>query len=309
MATVDVRAASVAVLGIATDARLVGAGVSGRSIRRRIAAGAWDRPAPGVVRLWDVPGTDQDVLVAIALGPGGTLASHQTAARLHGIGGFDAPPRPHVTVPRGHRYLLDHDVAVIHTTTRLVREPVTVGEVPTTPVPRTLRDLAASRDVGRRLLHRSVRDVLRDGLATPEELLVEAEPRGPGRRRLREAVELEVHVAGQRTESRLERVWSDVLLEDGLTGFTTQHDVRDAGRSVRLDIAWPALKVAIEVDGARFHADALATAADAERTRWLEARGWTVVRVTAADLRADRRDLALAEIRAALATAAANGAR
>ncbi|MEX2626468.1 MAG: DUF559 domain-containing protein, partial [Ilumatobacteraceae bacterium] len=283
----------------------IDAGVSARSIRRRIEAGAWDRPAPGVVRMWDVPGGDQEVLAAIAFGPGGTLASHQTAARLHDIGGFDEPPRPHVTVPRGYRYL-DHDVAVIHTTTRRVREPVTIGEILTTPVPRTLRDLAASRDVSRRLLHRSVRDVLRDGLATPEEVLVEAEPRGPGRRRLREAVELEMRVTGQRTESRLERAWADVLLEEGLTGFTTQHDVRDAGRSVRLDIAWPALKVAIEIDGARFHADALAAAADAERTRWLEARGWTVVRVTAADLRADRRHLALADIRAALATATTN---
>lgn len=305
MATVDVRAAPVAVLGIATDVDLVAADISPRSIRRRVADGTWERPAPGVVRLWQVPGNLQDILIAIAIGPGGTVASHQTAARLHGIGGFDEPAVPHITVPRGHRYLRP-DVAVTHTTTRLVREPVDIQHVPVTPVARTLRDLAASRAVSPRLAHRAVRDALRDGLATPEELLEEAEPPGPGRRRLREAVQLEVRVVGQRSESRLERGWADALLEDGLAGFTTQHEVTDAGRTVRLDIAWPELKVAVEVDGARFHADALASAADAERTAWLEARGWTVVRVTAADLRADRRHLALAEVRSALAQAAAN---
>lgn len=302
MATVDVRASVVAVLGIATDRQLRDVGISARSIRRRVAAGHWRRLAPGVVRLWPLHDWRQDVLAAVLTGPGGTVASHRTAACLHDVGGIPRPDRPDITVPRGHRYLRPQ-LATVHTTTRLVRIPDRLGPIPVTPLPRTLRDLAGDHTVSHRLLHRAVRDALRTGAATPGGIRAEAVPRGPGRRRLRDAVDLEVRTAGQQTDSRLERGWADALLEAGITGFRTQYEVVGPERRARLDIAWPDLRLAIEVDGARFHADALAAAADRDRTRWLEARGWTVIRVTAADLRADRRDLAFAEIRAALRAA------
>lgn len=303
MATVDVRAAAVAVLGIATVDELVAAGISRRSIRRRVATEDWELLARGVVRLWAIEDPRQLLRAAVLSGPGGTLASHVTAARLHDIGGFDPPPRPHVTVPRGYRYLAPA-LATVHTTTRLVPVAETKDGVPVTPVPRTLRDLATATDVPRTMLHRAVRDALRTGKATVEELLAEAEPRGPGRRRLRAAAEQEAASADHAVDSRLERAWIDALLDDGIREFVTQHVLRDGTRTVRLDIAWPEARVALEVDGARFHADALATASDEARTQWLRARGWSVIRVTAADLRPDRRHLALAEIRTALTRAA-----
>ncbi len=46
-----------------------------------------------------------------------------------------------------------------------------------------------------------------------------------------------------------------------------------------LDFALPTLKVAIEVDGKDHRAPAK-VASDRERTAWLEARGWKVVRCT-----------------------------
>lgn len=308
MATVDVRAASVAVYDIATDVELRAAGISGRTISRRIAEGLWDRLAPGVVRLRAIEDWRQAVRAAVVIGPANTVVSHISAARLHDIGGLDAPAAPDVTVPRGHRYLT-RSIATVHTTTRLVVEPDDIGGLPTTPVARTLRDLAGDRRVAPRLFQRTLRDAFRSGLVTPDDVLVEAEPRGPGRRRLREGVELEVRTLGQRTDSRLERGWADALLGAGLTGFVTQHKVEDHDRTAWIDIAWPDLRVAVEVDGARFHADAMAAAADLERTRWLEGRGWTVIRVTAADLAADRKHLALDEIRAALTTARASSSR
>jgi very-short-patch-repair endonuclease len=304
MATVDVRAAEVAVLGVATDRQLRAVGISARSIRRRIEAGHWVRPSTGVVRLWQLADRRQDVLAAVLAGPGGTVASHRTAAHLQDVGGLEIPDRPDITVPRGHRYLRP-DLATVHTTIRLTPVPDRLGPIPITPLPRTLRDLAGDRTVPRRVLHRTVRDALRGGTVTPDQIRAESEPRGPGRRRLREAVDLEARTVGQRTDSRLERGWADALLDAGVTGFVTQHEVTGTDRRVRLDIAWPELLIAIEVDGARFHSDALAEAADRERTTWLEQRGWTVVRVTAADLRPDRRRLALEEIRRALTRARA----
>lgn len=304
MATVDVRAAAVAVFDIATDRELVAAGVSPRTIRRRIAQGTWERLAPGVVRLRTSRDWRQSVRAAVVIGPANSVVSHVTAARLHDIGGLVEPGPPDVTLPRGLRYV-SRAIATVHTTTRLVSEPIDVAGLPVTPVARTLRDLAGDRRVAPHLFARTLRDAFREGLVTPDEVLEEAEPRGPGRRRLREGVEAELRVVGQATDSRLERAWGDVLLEAGITGFVTQHEVVGDDRTARIDIAWPELRLAIEVDGARFHADALAAAADHDRACWLEARGWTVIRVTAADLRSDRRHLALAEIRAVLADARA----
>lgn len=297
-----------AVFDIATDVELLAAGISARTIRRRIQQGVWERLAPGVVRLRTVDDWRQTLRAAVVLGPVNAVISHISAAQLHDIGGLDRPPAPDVTLPRGMRYV-DRSIAIVHTTTRLVSEPIEIDGLPVTPVARTLRDLAGDRRVAPALFRRTLRDALREGLVTPEEVLIEAEPRGPGRRRLREGVESEVHAVDQRTDSRLERAWADALLEAGITGFVTQHEVAGVDRTAWIDIAWPKLRIAIEVDGARFHADALAAAADLDRTRWLEARGWQVIRVTVGDLRSDRRHLALDEIRAALADARASAAR
>ena len=64
-----------------------------------------------------------------------------------------------------------------------------------------------------------------------------------------------------------------------------------------MDFAWPDLRLAVEYDGA-WHAEPGQLAKDRQRLNRLQAAGWTVVFVTAADLRDPVR--LLATIRAAL---------
>lgn len=121
---------------------------------------------------------------------------------------------------------------------------------------------------------------------------------GRGAARARAAVQLANPLAESQPESRV-RV---VLALAGLHPVP-QYTVRDVGGEfvARVDLAFVEQRVAIEYDGA-WHAEAGQFAKDRRRLNRLRAAGWTVVHVTAADLR----DLAalVAAVRAAVVGAA-----
>ncbi len=52
----------------------------------------------------------------------------------------------------------------------------------------------------------------------------------------------------------------------------------------RIDFAWPALKLAVEIDGMEFHGNQPAFIADRKRTRFLESQGWRVIRFAAKEV-------------------------
>jgi very-short-patch-repair endonuclease len=66
-----------------------------------------------------------------------------------------------------------------------------------------------------------------------------------------------------------------------------QHQVVIEGAHYRIDLAYPAAMVAIEVDGYRWHSSRLAWDADRAKVRALERAGWTVVHGTYASVRID----------------------
>lgn len=80
-----------------------------------------------------------------------------------------------------------------------------------------------------------------------------------------------------------------LLLEAGsLPRPVAQHTIRVDGRFVaRVDFAWPGPKVAVEYDGL-WHAEPGQFARDRRRLNRLREAGWTVVFVTAEDLRSPR---------------------
>jgi len=83
-------------------------------------------------------------------------------------------------------------------------------------------------------------------------------------------------------ESRV-RLW---LTLAGLPPAVSQHRVFSDGEFVaRVDLAWPALKLALEYDG-RWHADPGQLTRDRRRVRALNALGWYVYPVTSGDLSA-----------------------
>ena len=69
----------------------------------------------------------------------------------------------------------------------------------------------------------------------------------------------------------------------------------DGREIVRLDLAWPALRICAEYDGWESHAGR--TAADAARAAVLRRNGWIVLRVDVDDLHS--LDRFMAELRAA----------
>ncbi|ROP34588.1 endonuclease domain-containing protein [Pseudokineococcus lusitanus] len=85
-----------------------------------------------------------------------------------------------------------------------------------------------------------------------------------------------------RAESPRETALRLLLLDAGLPPPVPQHEVYDTeGRFVaRLDLAWPALRVAVEYDGAH-HRDARQHSRDLARHNRLRALGWTVLQVDA----------------------------
>lgn len=116
---------------------------------------------------------------------------------------------------------------------------------------------------------------------------------GRGSAQVRRAVTAADGLAGSPQETRLRLV----LLASSLPPPTAQFTVRHEGRFVaRVDFAWPGQKVALEYEG-KWHTTQVA--ADRRRIEALQAAGWRVLFVTAADLH--RPAALLARIAAALA--------
>lgn len=174
---------------------------------------------------------------------------------------------------------------------------------------RTMKCTTAARtayDLGRRLsvVEGVIRiDALLNATGVPirdTAAIAERYPGARGIRRLRTALGLVDADAESPQESRL-RI---LLVRSGLPRPVTQIPVRDgAGRAVRrIDMGWPQRMVGAEYDGEQHWTDPIQHAADIERLEFLASRGWTIVRVSAVQLRRYP-DLVVARVRAALCDA------
>lgn len=97
--------------------------------------------------------------------------------------------------------------------------------------------------------------------------------------------------AADRSASVAERLLVRMLRESGATGWRSGFPVADH----LVDIAFPAARVAIEVDGWAWHMDAERAAADKRRQNALVRHGWIILRYTWHDL-VGRPNAVLAEI-------------
>lgn len=96
--------------------------------------------------------------------------------------------------------------------------------------------------------------------------------------------------------SQGETVIVSLLHDAGFTGWSANFAVRLGGRLVVIDVAFPELRLAIEVDGRAWHSDAGRFQSDRRRQNALVRAGWTVLRFTWDDLTM-RPDRVIAEIR------------
>ncbi|WP_370584963.1 endonuclease domain-containing protein [Micromonospora sp. ANENR4] len=130
-----------------------------------------------------------------------------------------------------------------------------------------------------------------------------ARSRWPGAPLLREVLALAEPLSESPMETRLRLL----LLDAGLGPLVAQHEVRAGGRFVaRVDLAWPALRLAVEYDGDH-HRERAHFRRDVARLNALRAAGWVVLRFTADDV-LRRPDATVALVRQALAERLATAA-
>jgi very-short-patch-repair endonuclease len=105
-------------------------------------------------------------------------------------------------------------------------------------------------------------------------------------------------------EAESERRAQHLLRRAGIQGWVGNLAIALAGERFRIDIAFPALKIAIEIDGWAFHRTKERRDRDNRKRNLLAKAGWTVLTFTWEDI-ADHPDYFLGEVCSVLASRAA----
>jgi very-short-patch-repair endonuclease len=100
-------------------------------------------------------------------------------------------------------------------------------------------------------------------------------------------------------EAESERRLQRLLEQAGIRGWIANHPVRIGGHRFRADIAFPDLRLTVEVDGWAYHRTKEQRDADVQRDNLLMLAGWRVLRFTWEDVR-DRPEYVLGMIRSVL---------
>lgn len=266
--------------------QLTSRGVHRQALKRLVDRGIWQREDDGLYGPTGVPMTWRRwLMAAILIGPPGTVVSHRAGAALLGAGGLHEP-QPEVSIPRGTSLRRPWLIAHESTDLDLVR-PTTVDGIPVTDCCRLAVDLGSVVSFER--YKHTIRE-LRHGHGVTSGALLRTYLRHSQRGRngcgaLRDWVDRYFDVAGV-SESGIELVVLDAIIDAALPAPTRQLRVRAGGHPYRLDMAYPHVMLAIEVDGAQ-HQDLDIAADDAVRTARLEAAGWRVIRIRSAHLASD----------------------
>jgi hypothetical protein len=237
-----------------TRCQALGAGLTDAQITWLLRRELWVEIRPNVYAVAGSPASwEQAVLASILSAGPDVYASHRTTASLCGFRAFDRPEAIEVVAPLhrkvgltgviGHRSreLFDADL-----TTRL--------GIPSVTASRALVDLAGTippRDLGATL-----DDLLRRRLCTLDEVgrcVARLHP-GPGR-----SLRAMHRVLGERLpgydpgDSDLEIRALRAIAKAGLPLPKQQYRMRLAGRQVRIDVAYPDERIAIEIDSWEHH--------------------------------------------------------
>jgi very-short-patch-repair endonuclease len=257
------------------------AGFGKERLRGLVEQNLVERVAPSVFRFAASPKSwHQDVLAAVLDGGPECLASHRTAARLHGFDGFRAEVIE-VVLPMRIRHR--RASVIVHHSRRLdAADRAFAGVIPVTSRARTLIDLGAmvSTDVVEEAFDGAERDRLVGRLEVERRYQV---LRARGRNGVGAMTQiLDGRVAVRRVpRSVLERRMRRLLTRSGLPEPIARFGVRVSPTLVyELDFAYVAAKLCLEVDGHGSHATRGDRAADNVRANNLGNAGWTLRRFT-----------------------------
>lgn len=277
--------------GVLTTAQARNAGLSKGAIRRRVQDGTWDLICPKVLHIGGAPVGWRHRVMAACLSVPHSVASHRTAAVLHGLDGFRAREVELLTTGR---WVPAVSIATVRTTRYLPDEDVAgVDGIPATVPARTLLDLGSVCNLP--VVRRAIQDAIGRRIATfgqLDDMLSRAGRRGrPGTAAFRSILE-SVEVDRPAPESGLEDACLRIIRSAGFPDPVLQHPVVIEGSRKRLDLAYPKEKIAIEADGFEFHSSLVDFLRDRARQNALVALGWRILRFTSADAKRPNRFLA-----------------
>jgi hypothetical protein len=260
-----------------------GFGLTPRQIEHRLNTGRWFPVCRGLYRTAShAPTWQQRALAACLAGPAATVASHLTAAALHGL---DRPSaQPHVTVPApaSARRVPGH----VHRGTVLPADRIVVAGIPVTSPTRTLVDCASV--VGFHRLCDMVDTAFCSGLSHPLTVPMAIERAGLGHARRGVAslrAGLSAWTADIRPGSPAEMRLLRKVVEAGLDVPDRQIEVTAADGEfiARIDLGWRQLRAGFEYDSDRFH-NPRHWDRDERRQLRFAAIGWDIRRIGKADL-------------------------
>lgn len=265
-------------LGCLTPSMGVKHGISRRAVRERARREAWQEPFPQVFICPGAPTSRLQTVRAALLhcGPD-ALAGGWTAAWLYDA--VNAPPRPfevllgHEQRPRAHAR-----IRTLRTRTLTDADRTEICEVPATAFGRTVGDLSGR--VHRSFLRAMIIDGRQRQQTTLSDILEVAERRQPARG-ASSLVTLCWELDEQRCDSVLEEYVRGALAHAGHpTPAREPVVVSTPTRKVQVDIAWPDLKVGIEVDGYGSHSSRDHLEKDQRRHNALVLEEWRVLRIS-----------------------------
>ncbi|MDQ2826376.1 MAG: type IV toxin-antitoxin system AbiEi family antitoxin domain-containing protein [Actinomycetota bacterium] len=265
---------------LVTFDQALAAGLSPCQVRHRVRSGEWSPIRPGVYAIGGAPPTWLQAVAAVALSSGpNAWISHQTAGALWSLPGV-TDDAIHVVTSLDRRIRLAG--AVGHRSGALFSADLTTrAGIPVTTPARTLVDVSAC--LTSRQLGMAVDDALRRRVMTLVSLqrCVARLAGAPGRRPAAVEELLLQRLPGCGPgDSDLETRVLRLLVAAGFPPPVQQHRVRLGGRTFRIDLAYPELCLAIELDGWEFHRARTAFDDDRSRANLLVVQGWAVVRFT-----------------------------
>lgn len=261
---------------LVTTAQLRSVGVSNAAASRRARTGRLIREAKGVYRLPGSPHSRERMLLAAQLAVQGGVLSHRSAGYLCGINGI-RPVRPELIVPIGTTTTRSDVIAYRR---RLdPQDRTTRGVFRLTTASRTLSDLASILEVG--ALEVAVDDAVTRGVTTLDALYLRVAGRHQGVAGVTALRPIVLdRIANGVPASHLETVALRRLRDAGLPRPISQYEIFRTDGSVvaRPDLVYPEIRLAIELDGDRYHATKQQRTGDRIRQNTLTEVGYAFLR-------------------------------
>jgi very-short-patch-repair endonuclease len=262
--------------GVASTAQALSLGESYETIRRRSRDNDWQRALPRVVRPVGASLTFEGRLAATRLTVAGGMAfGGMTAAALWGVPGASRTERPHVVVPDNRRLRSSSEMHV-QRQSRLLEHIYVRDDWPVVSIEAAV--VGAAEMFGFAALVDVLQELLRDGRTTSVRVL-SMTGRGVKGSAL---VSRAMAVAGDGFGSTWERRLARALRSRGRSGPRAQFRVvSPSGLIAYVDLAFPQVNLAIEIDGYVAHSRPAEFRYDRVRQNALVSElGWTVLRFT-----------------------------